>query len=237
MLGRRESLSSQVVKQLSNKINDGVYKTGERIPTETDLCTEYGVSRTVIREAVASLRADGLLISRQGIGVFVSQARKRPPFEIMPPDVSKVTDILQILELRLGVEVEACGLAAARHTPAQMEEIRARFAEIEQELRDEDGDRGHADFRFHLAITRATNNPYFEKFITFMGPLIIPRNRLASGLHGYREQEQDYHHILQREHLDIVRAIEKRQVEAARQAMHTHLSSGIERYRLLEGSE
>ena len=74
MLGRRESLSSQLKKQLLQKIDDKVYLPGQRIPSESDLCAEFGVSRTVVREAVASLRADGVLKSRQGIGVFLHQA-------------------------------------------------------------------------------------------------------------------------------------------------------------------
>lgn len=175
MLGRRESLSSQLKKQLLQKIDDKVYLPGQRIPSESDLCAEFGVSRTVVREAVASLRADGVLKSRQGIGVFVDDAPRLLPFEISPIPDDAVQDILQILELRLSVELEASAMAAERRSDAQLGQIREALERIRAEG---SGQSGPMDFDFHLSIARATNNPYFEKFLTFLGPQIIPRLRI-----------------------------------------------------------
>lgn len=231
MLGRKESLSALVVKHLADKITTGVYQPGDQIPIESELCTEYGVSRTVIREAVASLRADGLLVSKQGIGVFVSSAPKAVPFEISP-DPNKLTDIIYVLELRLSVEVEAAALAAERHTESQLQNIYASFEEIDKEILNVEGDRGHADYQFHMAIARAANNPYYQKFLQFLGPLIIPRIRLA-GLQGANEAEQGYHKFIQQQHLKIIQAIEKRNAKAAREAMRAHLSTSLDRYKLL----
>lgn len=232
MLGKRESLSSLVIKQIAKKIDDGTYDAGDRIPTESELCAEYGVSRTVVREAIASLRADGMLISRQGIGVFVSNQPKLPPFEISPEAVGKVADILLILELRLSVEVEATGLAAERHTERQLKHIKERLDAIEAEFRDPKGDGGHADFGFHTAIAKATNNPYFEKFVSFIGPIIIPRLHF-NALTKTRDQDQAYHDRIQGEHHQILEAIAARNVDGARQAMRMHLMGALERYRRL----
>ncbi|EKF40137.1 FadR/GntR family transcriptional regulator [Nitratireductor indicus] len=226
MLGRRESLSSQLKKQILQKIDDKVYLPGERIPSESDLCAEFGVSRTVVREAVASLRADGVLKSRQGIGVFVDDAPRLQPFEISPIPDDAVQEILHILELRLSVELEAAAMAAERRSQAQLEQI----ANALEKLRAEgNGQSGPMDFDFHLAIARATNNPYFEKFLTFLGPQIIPRLRINAI--GSGAQSGAYHDKLQEEHHAILDAIEKKDSAGARDAMRRHLSGSLTRYR------
>ncbi|MAB01037.1 MAG: GntR family transcriptional regulator [Stappia sp.] len=226
MLGRRESLSSQLKKQLLQKIDDKVYLPGQRIPSESDLCAEFGVSRTVVREAVASLRADGVLKSRQGIGVFVDDAPRLLPFEISPIPDDAVQDILQILELRLSVELEAAAMAAERRSDAQLDQIREALERIRAEG---NGQSGPMDFDFHLAIARATNNPYFEKFLTFLGPQIIPRLRINAI--GAKVQSGAYNDKLQEEHGAILEAIEKQDAAAARDAMRRHLSGSLMRYR------
>lgn len=226
MLGRRESLSSQLKKQILQKIDDKVYLPGERIPSESDLCAEFGVSRTVVREAVASLRADGVLKSRQGIGVFVDDAPRLQPFEISPIPDDAVQEILHILELRLSVELEAAAMAAERRSQTQLEQI----ANALEKLRAEgSGQSGPMDFDFHLAIARATNNPYFEKFLTFLGPQIIPRLRINAI--GSGAQSGAYHDKLQEEHRAILEAIEKQDSAGARDAMRRHLSGSLTRYR------
>ncbi len=226
MLGRRESLSSQLKKQILQKIDDKVYLPGERIPSESDLCAEFGVSRTVVREAVASLRADGVLKSRQGIGVFVDDAPRLQPFEISPIPDDAMQEILHILELRLSVELEAAAMAAERRSQAQLEQI----ANALEKLRAEgNGQSGPMDFDFHLAIARATNNPYFEKFLTFLGPQIIPRLRINAI--GSGAQSGAYHDKLQEEHRAILEAIEKKDSAGARDAMRRHLSGSLTRYR------
>jgi len=229
MLGKRETLSAQLAKQLAGKIMAQEYRPGDRIPTEAELCAEYGVSRTVVREAIASMRADGLLISRQGVGVFVSSGHKLSPFELDADASGKLTDVLQILELRLSVEVEASGLAAERHSRRHLQVIKARLKDVDRELRAADGDRGLADFAFHTAIAQATGNPYFEKFLNFIGLPIIPRLRFGS-LKDDRDSDLHYHAQIQHEHMLIAEAIGSRNVTDARAAMRKHLSASFERY-------
>ena len=230
MLGRKESLSSQLTKELTQKIEAQVYAPGSRIPTEAELCQKYGVSRTVVREAIASLRADGLVIPRQGIGVFVSERTRLLPFQFDAKSEGALADILYILELRLSVELEAAALAAERRTARQLQAIKARFKDIGKEIIGSEGDRGRGDFEFHMAIAQATNNPYFEKFLSFIGPQIIPRIRMSS-LQSKRISDQEYHATLQKEHAAIVDAVSNRDADTARDAMRAHLSGSLERYR------
>ena len=157
---------------------------------------------------------------------FVDDAPRLLPFEISPIPDDAVQDILQILELRLSVELEAAAMAAERRSDAQLDQIREALERIRAEG---NGQSGPMDFDFHLAIARATNNPYFEKFLTFLGPQIIPRLRINAI--GAKVQSGAYNDKLQEEHGAILEAIEKQDAAAARDAMRRHLSGSLMRYR------
>lgn len=123
MRRKRDSLSSIVASAISEKIRAGVYTIGSKIPVEMQLCDEYNVSRTVVREAIAQLRSEGLLRSQKGVGVFVADDGSMA-LKIPHGRSGELTEILKILELRLGVEIEAAGLAASRNTPETLKKYR-----------------------------------------------------------------------------------------------------------------
>ena len=81
-MAKRKPLSTLVWESLSEKIASGALKPGAQLPTEAELCAEYEVSRTVVREAIARLRSAGLVIPQQGRGMFVSEAPRQPAFQI-----------------------------------------------------------------------------------------------------------------------------------------------------------
>ena len=118
------NLAEQVMARLSADIRGGRLAPGTRLPTEQMLTAELGVSRTVVREAVAALRADGLVVTRRGSGAYVADP-SAGPFRIVPPRVTSLSDILNVMELRLAVEVQAAGLAAERANRRQLGSIRA----------------------------------------------------------------------------------------------------------------
>jgi GntR family transcriptional repressor for pyruvate dehydrogenase complex len=119
-------------------------------------CTTSIVSRTVVREAVAALRADGLIITRQGAGAFVATEIGRRPFRLAVQGLPSLREVLNVMELRQSVQVEAAGLAAARVSPASMREVGQKLVAIDAAI-----ERGESavdeDFAFHRAIA-ATNN-------------------------------------------------------------------------------
>src|SRR6516225_4671682 len=100
------NLTSEVVTRISQEIRSGRLQPGTRLPTEQVLMTAMGVSRTVVREAIAALRADGLVTTRQGSGAFVAADTSRVPFRIEPEGLHSIKDVLEVMELRLAVEVE-----------------------------------------------------------------------------------------------------------------------------------
>src|SRR3954470_13874034 len=106
-LQRPKSLSVQLAKDLRDRIARGELKPGDKLPSEHELVASYGVSRTVVREAISSLKTDGLVSAQQGVGVFVLRASSAVPFRIDQADLGKVKEVISLLELRIGLEAEA----------------------------------------------------------------------------------------------------------------------------------
>jgi DNA-binding FadR family transcriptional regulator len=228
----RQGLTHRVIAELREKIAGGELKPGDKLPTEQALIRHFGVSRTVIREAIAGLRADGLVLPRQGVGVFVLEpeaANAELPLLTLP--TRKISDIIESLELRTAVEVEAAGLAAARCSPAQEAEIHSRLKDFE--VRVKAGEPTAAeDFAFHVAIAEAANNQQFKEFLAFLGRRTIPRSQLRQAV-GASIDPPASDDKLYGEHCAIFEAILARDPEAARAAMRRHLAGSMERYRAL----
>lgn len=228
----RRSLSAQVAEALRAQIEAGYYAPGDKLPTEPALIDKFGHSRTVVREAIAALRADGLVESRHGSGVFVLAMRPNDAgLPLFTGETDKISDIIEELELRIGIEVEAAGLAAARSSPAQEAEIQAqvdRFAQLVKDGKPTD----EADFQFHMAVATATNNARFRTFLEHVGRRMIPRVKFKTVMGGVDPLPSRDLPILQ-EHRDIAEAILARDPDRAREAMRRHLVTGIKRYRSL----
>ncbi|MGI3168793.1 FadR/GntR family transcriptional regulator [Pseudooceanicola sp. C21-150M6] len=229
----RRNLVAEVVQELRDKIEGGVFVVGDRLPTEAQLTERFSVSRTVVREAIATLRADGLVEPRQGSGVFVLEPAEQVqrPFQIV--DFDKISSIIEMLELRAAVEMEAAALAAARRSPAQEEEIYEAEKTI-RALANRGETTSEADLQFHRAIARATNNPRFTEFLDLMGQSVIPRSALQAS--GAGRSSDAYIALISAEHRAIADAIAAGDAQAARDAMRKHLRGSQQRYRgLLRG--
>lgn len=223
------NLTSELVRRLTAEIESGKLAPGARLPTEHEIMAATGVSRTVVREAISALRARGLVFTRQGAGAFVAAEVPRRPFRIDPAEVESLVDVLRVMELRISVEVEAAGLAAERRTSAQLAEIGRRIKAINLAI--ERGESAvEADFAFHKAVLSATGNPYFVRFLEFLGHLIIPRQNVRAKFTSPAEQRA-YLERIQAEHVAIQEAIRAKKPEQAREAARTHLVGSMERYR------
>ena len=227
----QRNLAGEVVKRLADAIRSGWLTPGARLPTEQELMAALGVSRTVVREAVAALRADGLVTTRQGSGAFVAADGSRVPFRIDPEGLSSIDDVLEVMELRLAVEVEAAALAAERITPARLAPIRRALRAVESAVRD-GGSAIEEDFAFHRAIAAASGNTRIAELLEFLGHHVIPRQSVRVSLTSPGEQRQ-YLLRIQEEHCRILDAIGKGDTGEARKAMRTHLTRSLRRYRRL----
>jgi DNA-binding FadR family transcriptional regulator len=183
----------------------------------------------VVREAVAALRAGGLVVTRQGAGAFVAADRSRVPFRIDPEGLSSIGDVLRVMELRAAIEIQAATLAAERVAPPGVARIEEALRAIDTAIA-----RGEAaireDFAFHRAIAAATGNPRFAEFLEFLGWHVIPRQRIRIALNT-PEERRGYLARIQDEHRRIFAAIQEHDPSGARQAMRAHLTRSIERYR------
>lgn len=228
MVGIRERLATKVADALRQEIVEGRVKPGDRLPSESRLTEIHGVSRTVVREAIATLSFEGLVLARKGAGVFAQEAPTGGPF--LNIDTGRVSSIIELLELRTAVEVEGAALASIRRSPLQEERIAEAHRAVLDCL-DRDQPTRDADFQFHLTIAEASNNPRFAEFLSLIRTGIIPRGELQTGRENVRPNDYNLH--LREEHEAICRAIFDGDEAAARQAMRAHLRGSLSRYRAL----
>jgi GntR family transcriptional regulator, transcriptional repressor for pyruvate dehydrogenase complex len=227
-LSAPRSLSGELVARLTDDITSGKIPPGSRLPTEQEMIAATGVSRTVVREAVAALRADGLVITRQGVGAFVPENARRP-LRIDFDPLAPLRTVLDVMELRTGIEIEAAGLAADRGSASQIRKITDCLDAVSAAIK-----RGEdaivQDFALHCSIADATGNPQFRRFLEHLGRFVIPRQTIRD---GPGIPKRAYSETFQQEHRDIVQAIRSGAVSQARAAMRRHLSNSRKRYQRL----
>lgn len=228
---KRKTLSTIVAEDLSEKIRSGLLQPGAQLATEAELCAEYNVSRTVVREAVARLRSEGMVIPQQGRGMFVSEAPLPRNFSIPDEALKTLPETIALLELRLSVEVEAAGLCAERRTDVEARAIRDLMEQVDARHENPASIQIHYDYDFHLAIAKATRNEFIHGFLNYLRPIIVPRFQLGHVVAaGFKDA---YYARIHAEHRSIVHAIERQDGRAARQAMRKHLCNSLERIRAL----
>ena len=232
---RRETLSGKLIRTLSERIAAGQYQVGERLPSEQDMIEEFGVSRTVVREAIANLKAGGSVSTVQGVGAFVMQQEKKSAFQI--EEASNLTvaqEMLGVLELRVALETEAVALAAQRRTPAHLQTmqkaqdtIRAIIASGESTA--EAGESAaQADIAFHRAIAESTGNNHFLRLFNYLGEYMVSRSRLQTFKFGGGSVQEYLARTLD-EHEKIFQAIEAQDMDTARAALRLHLAGSRDR--------
>jgi len=226
---RRERLSHAVMETLQAQIGSGALKPGDRLPTELQLVDRFGVSRTVVREAISGLRANGLVEPRQGQGVFVVGTAPRFDLTILSGDLASLTSVLELLELRAPLEIEAAGLAAMRRSPGQELAIRRAFDTLTTQI-ESGASTVKGDFDLHMAIVEATNNRVYVDVLKYLGEKTIPRSHLGAATQAHGE---DYMQRVHAEHARIVRAISEQDPDLARNEMRQHLLGSQRRYREL----
>lgn len=219
----------EVSQQLRDLIADGEMKVGDKLPSQAGLTELYGVSRTVIREALALLSAEGLVEVQHGVGAFVCEPNVRPQ-AFKPVDRARISSMIDLLELRAAIEIEAAGLAAKRRSPAQEEELFRRYEALSR-LGTQGDAAIEADFHLHLAVANAANNPRFREFLMLIGESLIPRSALPKK--PVVPASPEYFEKIQAEHWAIIQAISARDSEAASSAMRAHLKGSESRYRRL----
>jgi DNA-binding FadR family transcriptional regulator len=226
---KTRSLTFELVDQLSAEMQNGTLISGQKLPTEAAIMARFGVSRTVVREAISKLQAGGLVETRHGIGTFVLTQTDTPSFRVNPNQLSTLHDVVALLELRISIETEAAALAAVRRTEENlriMQEAMVAFASAIEEGRDAVA----ADFQFHHEIAHATQNKHFADMMNSLGAQSIPRARLET-TPTLDATRLAYLRRVHQEHENILNAIASQDAESARAAMRTHLSNSRDRHK------
>ena len=228
----RTTLTQIVLQSLQGEISEGRYKVGTRLPAEPQLAKQFGVSRTIIREVIAALKATGNLESRHGVGIYVLSPRKEEQSStLFDTDYINLSDILEVMELRMAVEIEAAGLAAVRRTTAQLMKLLEVLRAMENAIK-----AGHPsdikDFEFHKAIAVSTNNERYVEFFNFFQGKVIPRSRLYEDEMDQAKNSSYLQQIL-KEHYNIYAAITASNEAEARKSMRCHLISSQNFYKTL----
>lgn len=250
MPGRGRNLTGRLVDTLGARIRDGALQPGDRMPPEPELIREFAVSRTVVREALQRLAAQGLIETQHGVGSFV---RRPPPaatlLSVDDRDL-KLRDLLAMLELRICVEVEAAGLAALRRSDEHLTRMQAALDGFESHRR-AGASTAQDDYRFHVEIANATGNPFFEQVLSTLSNATLAHHRAeASAGAPPAAADPDRHapfppafptlgrrkELALMEHQAIHAAIRAGDAASARAAMTLHLSNSRDRLRTLLGT-
>jgi GntR family transcriptional repressor for pyruvate dehydrogenase complex len=215
------TLTQAVVDGLKARILRGELSAGGKLPSEKELIDAYDVSRTVVREAVSRLQAEGLVETFQGRGSFVLAVPEPSSFRLEQSAIRSHADVLAMIDFRLGVESEAAALAAARAGARgrnAVEQAMAAFVDAGPDHAVE------ADFRFHRAVAAASQNRFYVGLLDSLGPMMVmlPRTRL-----GEEYSLTDAAHVdrVRREHDTIAQAVLAGDVETARWTMRVHLGN------------
>ena len=215
------TLAQRVVDGIKQRILAGELVPGAKLPSESELLAAYGVSRTVVREAVSRLQAEGLVETFQGRGSFVLAVPEPSTFSLESSAIRNHHDVLAMVDFRIGLESEAAALAARRITPAAGRAIEAAMEQFRQT-----GYEGavEADFAFHRAVAAASGNRFYLELLDALGPMMImlPRTRLGD---EYTMTDSTHVERVQREHDNVAAAVLAGDVETARAAMRLHLGN------------
>jgi GntR family transcriptional repressor for pyruvate dehydrogenase complex len=221
-LARSPSLSEAVAEALTETILGTPLHAGDPLPSERQLCAQFGVSRPVVREAVRSLASKGLIVVRVGRGLEVGKVASGLVSESMTLYLrgSETVGYDKVSEVRSALEIEIAGVAAGRATPAQIDEIRAIAALLGKTRNAEKA--AHADVEFHRAIAAATGNELFLVMLDSIGETLLDVRRK-----GFRDDEAIRYAA--GAHDEILERVAAGDVRGSRRAMRRHLEESARR--------
>ena len=220
-------LSDQVAEQLATEINQGRLLPGDKLPTEARLVEQFEVSRTVVREAVSRLKSLGLVDSRQGSGVFVSQKLPFAPLNFEARHAASQEAVIQMVEVRRALEAEVAALAAERRNQSDIDAIEKAVRALDAAVQ-AGGDGVAEDVKFHRAIADATCNPFLIQTLEYLGQFLHGATQVTRANEARR---MDFAAEVQTEHQAILHAVKAGDAAAARQAAATHMGNAINRIR------
>ncbi|MCM3714328.1 FadR family transcriptional regulator [Alkalihalobacillus oceani] len=217
---RKKKISEEIVHHICNMVHDGDLQSGSKLPSEGTLAEKFGVSKTVVREAMSVLKTSGVIKGLPGSGNFINNLDGGLFVTSIAPALLDKESVLEIFELRRGLEIEAASLAADRATLEEIEELREINRKLsEAKILEETIEQ---DFRFHECLIKATHNSSFIKVFSTISTLFkngIKENKMKSiNIPGRQAEGVD-------EHNKIIESIQEKNSQQARKNMRNHLQN------------
>jgi len=229
-IDRPRRLPDEVAVSISSAIENGHLRPGDQLPTEAALSERFGVARTVVREAISFLRYNGVVDSRRGVGAFVADPSQRSAFRISPACFEKRKQIVQLLQLRTGVQAGASAISATTRSDAQMAEIENIFTRMSETdaLGPETAleERVDLELLFYRSITEASANSYYVDVVTMIESN-IQNNFRSAFLKNAAATE--FGPAILAEHRAVLDALKAGDSEAARVATRERFERAAER--------
>ncbi|SAL10234.1 GntR family transcriptional regulator [Caballeronia arvi] len=218
-------LADRIYNDILNSITEGEFKEGDRLLTEHALAERFATSRPTVREALARLRADGIIVTRRGSGTIVGR-RPDPDLRRFAP-LETLSDIRRCYEFRVVTEAGAAELAALKASDEDIRAIQDAWDHLERVVESQQGIGAKDDFAFHLAVARASKNQFFISVLSFIEEQIEFGMNLSRNLSFVKTLERQ--RVVQREHREVLDAIRARDSARAGKAMKSHLENAVER--------
>ncbi len=218
------SLSDQVAQALGMEIRELRLLEGDKLPTEAALVKQFGVSRTVVREAISRLKSLGLVESRQGSGAFV-KALGFSPLQFDAQSVASKRAVVQMVEVRRALEAEVAALAAQRRSAADLKRIEQAAKALDRTVQ-AGGDGVDQDVALHRAIADAAQNEFLISTLDYLRQFLHGATRVTRANEARRA---DFAKQVQTEHQAIIEAIIAADAGKARKAAARHMDNAIKR--------
>jgi GntR family transcriptional regulator, transcriptional repressor for pyruvate dehydrogenase complex len=230
--GRRVQLPDLIASEIMNRIAENEFAPGSRLPTETALAASFGVSRNVVREAIARLRSDGVVETRQGRGAVVRHPSERETFRVELAALEERGNLADLFELRRLLEMQAAGLAARRRDGDDLTRMEATIDTMRGASRF-DEERLGADAEFHRGVGGATGNRYLAMIVDYLASRIKDTTIATGRVH----RQEDLIAATLTEHEKVLAALRAGDAEGARAAMDAHIRAAAARLGItLEGA-
>ena len=222
---KSSGLADRIYSDILNSIVEGEFKEGDRLLTEHALAERFATSRPTVREALARLRADGIIVTRRGSGTIVGR-RPDPDVRRFAP-LETLSDIRRCYEFRIVTESGAAEFAAIKADEDALRAVQDAWDRLERIVETQQGIGAKDDFAFHLAVARASKNQFFITALAFIEEQVEVSMNLSRNLSLVKTLERQ--RLVQREHLEVLEAIRARDPAQAGKAMKAHLQNALDR--------
>jgi len=228
-LERSPSLPEEIVASLTGALHAGELRPGDRLPSETALANEFGVARTVVREAISQLKYDGVVQSRVGVGAFIAQPQERTAFRISPECFQKRKELLKLLRLRNGVVIEVAADAAVARSNRDIARMEAILKQMREAISDrERGAERHFEAERQLihTIAKVADNEHALNFIMLIDGQIAEKLRSVA---VKNTKATELATVAIEEQARLVEAIKRGDPAAARDKARKHYDNAARR--------